>query len=247
MIAFLRTIIYEPLYNVLIFLVDIIPGGSIALAVIILTVLIKVILFPLNKKAIISQIKLKQLEPELNKIKQDFPDKQEQSQKTMEFYKKNKVSPFSSCLPMLIQLPVILSLYYVFINGIDLNSEIIYSFTSIPDVVNSTVFGFGDIGDRSIFFALLAGVSQFFQARIVSARSQTPEGGDQNSIQAKIGKSMQMQMKYVFPIIIVVIAFNLSAAVALYWVVNNVITIVQELLIKRKLEEKMLNVEIVNQ
>ncbi|MEZ4113904.1 MAG: YidC/Oxa1 family membrane protein insertase [Candidatus Paceibacterota bacterium] len=83
-------IFYEPIYNALVFLVDIIPGGDIGLAIILLTLIIKFILLPLHRKAIVSQIKLKQIEPKINEIKEKYTDKQEQAAKTLNYTNKKR-------------------------------------------------------------------------------------------------------------------------------------------------------------
>lgn len=236
MIQFFRTIFFEPLYNLLVHLISIIPGGSVGLAVIIITVLVKAILFPFNVKTVISQIQLKKIQPEIDAIKEKTQDKVEQARQTMELYKKYKVSPFSGCLPVLIQIPVILSLYYVFFQGINFNPDILYSSVSIPETMKTTFFG-ADMAGRSVGLALLAGITQFFQISIVNKRSPIQKG---EGIQAQIGKSLQFQMKYILPVFIAFIALRLSGAIALYWVVNNLVTIAIELYITRKYQEKPL-------
>src|SRR3989344_3332727 len=113
MIAFFKTIIYIPLYNILILILNInwIDAG---LAAVILTVLVKMILYPVAKKSIITQAKMKEKGGELSLIKEKYKDKQEQAVKVMEFYKTNKINPFSSILTIIIQIPIIFSLYYIF-------------------------------------------------------------------------------------------------------------------------------------
>jgi len=237
MIEFFKTIFYKPLYNFLIHLIAILPGGSVGLAIIIITVLVKLVLLPFNIKTVVSQIQLKKLQPELQKIKEDTTDKTEQAKKTMEIYKKYGVSPFSGCLPILIQIPVIISLYYVFFQGLNFDTSLFYSSVSAPETINNFFFG-ADLGGKSLVLAILAGVSQYFQISIVSKRSAQDTGG--TGMQAQIGKSLQFQMKYILPIFIVFIAYRISGAVALYWIVNNVFTIILELLIAKKYQDKPL-------
>src|SRR3989338_5212743 len=112
MIAFLKTIIYTPLYNGLLVILDILPIADIGIAVIILTVLVKVILYPLAKKTSVTQLQMKEKQPELEALKEKYKNnRQEQALKIMEFYKKYKINPFSSFFTILIQIPIIYSLY----------------------------------------------------------------------------------------------------------------------------------------
>lgn len=236
MIQFFRTIIFKPLYNLLVHLIGILPGGSVGLAVILITILVKIILLPFNIKTVVSQIQLKKLQPELDAIKKENLDRTVQAQKTMALYKKYGVSPFSGCLPLLIQIPVIISLYYVFFQGLTFDPELLYAGVSIPENVNTSFFG-ADLGGSSIVLAVLAGISQYFQIAIVNKRNPQPEG---TGFQAQIGKSLQFQMKYILPVFIVFIAYRLSGAIALYWIVNNIVTIVMELIIVKKYQNKPL-------
>src|SRR5260221_14464673 len=105
-------ILYHPLINALALLVSIIPGGDVGIAVIILTILVKIILFPLSQRSIESQAQMSILAPELNKIKTSGASKEEQAKLTFELYKQHKTNPFSGCLLVLVQIPIIFALYY---------------------------------------------------------------------------------------------------------------------------------------
>ncbi len=234
--------VYEPLYNGLIFLVDTVPRADVGIAVILLTIAVKIILLPLAYKASLMQQKIRQVTPEINEIKKKYTDKQEQTLKTLELYKKYNIRPFSSVLVMFVQIPVIFGLYWVFFKGglPAVNTEILYSFVSVPvSAPNMMFIGFFDMAGRSILFALIAGVTQFLLSRITlpkpAPKSKNP------SLKEDLAHSMHLQMKYVMPIIIAVISYTISAAIALYWATSNIFAIVQELLIRkhaRKLEEQ---------
>ena len=234
-----NTIFYEPLYNLLVFLINVVPWGDVGIAVIVLTVIVKLILFPLSQKAVRSQIKLKELNPKLEQIKKDYANnKEEQARKTFELYKNEKVNPFSGCLVLLIQLPVIFALYYVFLRGLSFAPEHLYSFVSIPEIVSSKLFGLIEMHGKSIVLALLAGATQFVQARLATPISSPSDDADKDSFQAQFAKSMQLQMKYVLPVFIAIVSYQISAAVALYWATSNLFTIFQEIYIRRKLERE---------
>lgn len=242
-----NTIFYEPIYNALVFLVNVTPGGDIGLAIILLTIIIKFILLPLHRKAIVSQIRLKQLEPKINEIKEKYKDKQEQAAKTFELYKQEKINPLSGCLPILIQLPIIFALYKVFLNGFDFTSiENLYSFVKAPDVVNINFLGVFDLGARNLFLAVLAGITQYFQIDLAVKRN--PAVKNDGSMQANISNMMSKQMRFVMPVFVGFISYQISGAIALYWSVNNIFTTVQEVLINRKMAKKqeVLQAEIIN-
>ncbi len=242
MIYLWDTFLYGPLLNALAFLVSIVPGGDVGIAVIILTLFVKIILFPLSQRSIESQIKMNLLAPELKKIKDSGVSKEEQAKQTFELYKQHKTNPFSGCLLVLIQIPIIFALYYVFWKGINPESGLLYSFINTPDNINMVFLGILDIGQRSLILAIFAGISQYFQAFLMPK----PVLSDKvtTSFQENFSKSMQTQMKYVFPFVVAFIAYSVSGAVALYWITSNIFAIGQQIYANKK---KKLALEIVGQ
>jgi len=234
-----NTIFYEPLYNALFFIVNLIPGGDIGIAIIILTLIVKFVLYPLSKKSITSQVKMKELEPEIRKIKEEHKEKSEQAKQTFALYKKYKINPMSGCLPILIQLPIIFALYWVFYKGLNGVAGPLYSFVSMP-VYNINFLGLVDMNGHSIIIALIAGVFQFFQAKISSPKTApTAPSSGKPSFQDDLAKSMGWQMKYFLPVFIAFIAYKVSAAVALYWAASNIFSVIQELIVRRKLAKNL--------
>src|SRR3989344_4971866 len=130
------TLLYKPLINALAFVVSIVPGGDMGLAVILLTIFVKIVLFPFSQKAIKNQAAMSMMAPELDKIKKSGVSKEEQAKLTFELYKKHKTNPFSGCLLVLIQIPIIFALYYVFFKGINFESGLLYSFVQAPEHAN---------------------------------------------------------------------------------------------------------------
>ncbi len=227
------TILYKPFVNILALLVSFIPGGDVGFAVIILTLLVKTALIPLSQRSIESQAKMKLLEPEMKKIKTGGATKEEQAKQTMELYKKYKTNPFSGCLLVLIQIPIILALYYAFYKGIKFDGGLLYSFVHIPAKINMVFIGLVDLGQKSLVLAILAGVSQFLQAHYMP-KSLPSSSSDKSSFQESFAQSMQMQMKYFLPILIVFIAYRISGVVALYWITSNMFTVVQQIYASKK-------------
>src|ERR1035437_146759 len=140
-----NTILYKPFVNVLALLISVIPGGDVGIAIIILTLLVKTALIPLSQRSIESQAKMKLLEPEMKKIKTSGATKEEQAKQTMELYKKHKTNPFSGCLLVFIQIPIIFALYYVFYKGINFDSSFLYPFIHIPAHLHTNFLGFLDV------------------------------------------------------------------------------------------------------
>ncbi len=227
-----NALLYKPFVNVLAFLVSIIPGGDMGVAVIILTLLVKTALFPLSQRSIESQAKMKLLEPEIAKIKAGGASKEEQAKQTFDLYKKYKTNPFSGCLLIFIQIPIIFALYYVFYKGIKFDEGVLYSFIHAPLHVNNIFLGLVDLSGKSMVLAVLAGVSQFLQAHYMP--KSAPSVGGKGNFAESFGKSMQMQMKYVFPFLIAFFAYSISGAVALYWIVSNLFAVGQQIYSNKK-------------
>ncbi len=240
MIAFFKTIIYIPLYNVLILLLNI-PWVDAGLAAVILTVLVKVILYPLAKKSTIAQAKMKEKEGELAVIKEKYKDKQEQAVKTMEFYKTNKINPFSSILTILIQIPVIFSLYYIFFkSGLpSIDTGMLYSFIKAPAAVSMIFLGFVDVSQKSVVLAALAAVTSFWQMHLASKAIKTdqskPSFAKAMAGREDFSQMMSKQMKYTMPLIVFFISWKISAIVALYWLVSNLVGIAQDVYVRKQM------------
>lgn len=249
MINLWNTFLYEPIYNALIFIINNVTFGDVGFAIVIVTILVKVILFPLTKKSARSQILMKKMEPEIKKIKQDYPNKEEQAKKTLELYKKYGTNPFSGCLVVLLQMPVIFALYYVFYKGLKVDESLIYSFIQIPTTLSTNFLGVFELGEKSLFLGVLTGLSQFIQGYLSSPvkNKQVEIIKDTDSIkdkktdfQEQLSDSMQMNVRYILPVFIGFIAWKISAAVALYWTVSNIFTILQEWYIRRKLSKNVI-------
>ena len=238
-----NTILYQPLLNGLIFLVSIVPYGDIGLAVIILTLLVKVILFPFAHKSIKTQRRMKEVEPEIKKIKEKYnKDKQEQARKVMELYQTHNLNPFSGCLFFIIQMPLIIALYWVFWKGLSngVDAELLYSFIPVPESVNFNFLGFIDMTGKSYFLAALAGISQYFQLQL-SLPPVPPKNESTGSLKEEFTRNFTLQMKYMFPVFVFFISYTISAPVALYWAVSNIFMIAHELVVRRRAQEITMN------
>ena len=229
--------LYQPLYNGLVFFISVVPWGDIGIAVIVLTLLVRAVLFPLSHKSTKSQIKMKEIEPEIKEIKEKHKDKQEQAKKVMELYQKHGLNPFSGCLFILIQMPVIIALYWVFFRGLaaGFDESALYSFITIPESYNFYFLGFIDMLGKSFLLAIAAGISQYFQMSLsVPKLEQDVSRIGKSSLQNDLMKSLNMQMRYGLPVFVFIISYTISAAVALYWLTSNLFSIAHELYVRKK-------------
>lgn len=237
--SFWFSYIYNPLHNLLAIILHTVPFGDVGLAVILMTLIVRVALFPLSKKSIVSQIKLRTLEPEINRIKQENSDKQIQAQKTFDLYKKEGVNPFSGCLLMILQIPIIIGLFRVFKQGLVFTPDSLYSFVSYPVPFRMEFLGFLDLSSKSIVLAILVGLSQFFVAKLTQPSNRNLVNQNTNqSFQEEFAKSMQFQMKYVFPLMMAFFSYVGTGVVALYFLTSNIVTFFQELYIRKQLGVK---------
>lgn len=235
-----HTTLYQPLFNLLIGLYDIIPYKDIGFAIIALTIIIKLVMWPLSRASLRSQRALQMLQPKINALKVTHKDDKEGLSKAMmELYKTEKVNPLSSCLPVLVQLPVLFALYAVLRAGIDASSlDALYQFVPNPGTINSNFLGLIDLGEKSIPLAILAGIFQFFQTKMLMARRppqdlRKKEGAKDEDMLAVMNKSMV----YFMPVITVVIGATLPGGLTLYWVAVNAFSIVQQWIVFRGIEK----------
>ncbi len=247
MISFLfNTIFYNPLYNGLIGLIDIIPGGDVGVATIILTCIVKFILFPLSKKATKTQLVMKQLEPELARLREKYgSNKEELARQTLEFYRINGLNPFASFFLVLLQLPVILALAFVFYRGglPIVHSELLYSFVHIPNFINTNFLGLFDITHSNLWLSIATGLAQFIQIRLsVPAYTKPTDPLKPGAFGDDLARSMNMQMRYVMPIFMFIVCLNLSGAIALYWITGSLFMIAQELYFRKTIKKNIVKV-----
>lgn len=234
-----QTFIYQPLYNALIWLVNVLPGAHFGLAIIALTVIIRLVLFPLSRKTIKNQIAQSKLQPYVQMIKQKVTDNTEQAKQIMELYKLNKSNPFAGCLVLIVQLPILFALYRVFTVGVHATADLLYPSITIPADFSTIFFGI-DLAQASIIMAILAGAAQFAQLSLMPMmRKQKSQKvvvsdamSDQEKMQAKATNMMQNSMRFILPVMIIFFAWKLPAAVALYWMTSTLFVVFQEIAVR---------------
>jgi YidC/Oxa1 family membrane protein insertase len=231
--------IYKPLYNGLILLSDFAPFLDAGVLIIIFTIIVKLVLFPLSRKAVRTQAVMKLVEPQMKELKEKYKDdKQKQALETMKLYKEKQINPFSSMLLLFIQLPIIFALYRIFSSTgfSSVDSSILYSFVKAPLDVNLFFLGLIDVTHKSVIMALLAAVSQYFQIKL--SVPNAPKKTENPSFQDDFARSMHVQMKYILPVMIFFISSNVAAALAIYWTTSNLFMIGQELYIRKQLAKE---------
>ncbi|OGY44533.1 MAG: hypothetical protein A2729_01745 [Candidatus Buchananbacteria bacterium RIFCSPHIGHO2_01_FULL_39_14] len=236
MLQLFNLILFQPLFNLLIFLYNFIPGHDLGLAIIILTVIIKLILYPLAQQSLKSQKALQELQPKLDSLKKQFGhDKEKLAKEMMVLYKQEKVNPLSSCLPLLIQLPFLIAVYRVFASGLDPeNLKWLYPFVTSPQTINAISFGFLDLAKPNLVLAVLTGLAQFWQSKMLIVGR--PPKGMSGAKDEQMMAMMNKQMLYFMPVFTVLISVRLPSGLVLYWLVMTLLTIFQQHFIFKKLK-----------
>lgn len=227
-------VLYVPMLNLLVLFYSFMPGQDLGLAIIALTLLIRLILHPSYANSLKAQHDIQKIQPFINKIREDLKDDPaKQSQAIMEVYKEHKVSPLGSCLPLLIQLPIVLALYRVFIAGLDSASLVhLYSwFPNPPEVLHTIFLGSIDLAQPSIYLAITAGLSQFWQSWLTQKNNKSTT----QTLPAMMNPQI---IGYVFPFITVIIALTLPAALSLYWTASTLIMGLQQILIYQSFKKQ---------
>lgn len=233
MSGFFYTALYQPLLNALVLLYNYLPGGDFGVAVIALTVLLRVALYPLGMRTALTQKKMALIQPQVKEIQERFKNnRDEQARALFALYKKEKVSPFLNILPVLAQIPIMIALYQIFLRGIDVaNLHGLYSFVAKPETINTTFLGILNLRSRSFVVAFLAGGMQFLQTKQMSSQSPKP----QNS--SDMASVIQKQMMFFLPVLTISIVSGMPSVVGLYWIVSSVLAILQQWYVARALKK----------
>ena len=220
--------------------VALVPGSDVGVAVILLTITIRLILLPFSLSAARTQRAMKTLEPKIKELKEKHKgNKEKEAVETLALYRESHVNPFASILTVFIQIPVLLALYWVFRYEpfSTINTALLYAFTPIPHAISLKFLGLISVVGKSLTLAVAAGISQFLQAHMALAGTMAPSQG---SSPGDFQRVMGMQLKYVFPFLIGIISYTTSGAVALYFMTTNLAGVLQEWHVKRSLNKESL-------
>ncbi|MCF7843975.1 YidC/Oxa1 family membrane protein insertase [Candidatus Gracilibacteria bacterium] len=231
-----HTLFYEPVYNLLVVVLTFVPLHDIGAAIVLVTLIVKFFLLPLNLSALRTQYLMKRLEPEMNKIKELQKTKPQEASKMMiDLYIKEGVNPFASIFTVILQIPIFFALYFVFSKGLFSDPESLYSFVSFPEKLHTLAFGLFDVTQKNIPIAVLVGLSSYILARRQTVEMVSKKEKHEESFQDHFMKSMRIQLLYVLPIIIGVSSAVLPSALGLYWFTSNVVGYAQDVYMKNKL------------
>lgn len=237
--SFFHAVFYDPIYNALVALVSFIPGSDVGIAIILITILIRLVLLPFSLSAARTQRAMKIIEPKIKELKEKYKDdKEKEALETLALYREEKVNPFASILMVFIQIPVLLALYFVFYHEPfpAINIARLYPFTPVPGMASLEFLGLISVAGKSLVLAFLAGLTQFFQAHAaLSGTMKPPEG---TGMQADFQRIMGLQLKYVFPFLIGTISYTTSGAIALYFITTNLVGVLQEMYVRRALSKE---------
>lgn len=219
-----------PMVWALNFFYSIIPNYGVA--IILLTILVRLIFWPLTRKSTEGMKKMQEIQPLLKELQAKFKDNpQRLQQETWALYREKQVNPMSSCLPMLIQIPIFIALFNVLRSMVELRYA---SFLWIPDLSEpehlfASVFPFGGL---NILPLLMAG-TMFLQSKL------TPSAGDKNQ---------QRMMTVFMPLMMLFMFYNFASALSLYWTVSQALSILQMWLMRREtqMKQKALEPEVID-
>lgn len=248
---FFNELVYRPIYNLIIFIYNVLPGHDFGMAIILATVLVKMLLVPLSRKQIESQKKMQELQPKMKEIQEKYKnDKEKQSRMMLELYKENKANPFSGCLPMVLQLVFLIAIYRVLFNisKDGAAAEGLYSFIYNPGAVRHMFLGFLDLSvpanihDFSahnltrLLLVIAAAAAQFFQTKMLMAKAEAKKAESKKSKEPDFAQMMSQQMLFLAPLMTLLIGLRFPSGLALYWLVSTVFMIFQQLYLQRESE-----------
>jgi len=235
-----HAVFYNPIYNALVALVAFVPGSDVGVAIILLTIVIRLVLLPFSLSAARTQRAMKILEPKIKELKEKHKgDKEKEALETLALYKEAKVNPFASILTVFIQIPVLLALYFVFLYEpfTTINTLRLYPFTPIPGAISLQFLGFIAVMGKSLTLAILAGVTQFMQAHLALSGTMKPSD-TATGMQGDFQRVLSLQLKYVFPFLIATISYTTSGAIALYFITTNLAGSLQEWYVRKTLSSE---------
>lgn len=258
MMAFLTAIIYQPLYNVLLFFYSIIPDFGIS--IILLTLLVRFALVPIYKKQLATQKTMQILQPKIKALNEKYKNNKEQQTKAlMELYKEHKANPFSGCLPIIVQMFFLFGIFRVLTN-ISKDGGVVsvidkYSFIGSPEKINTLFLGFIDLASTNaiylktffhdislvitsnpshVLLAILAAVAQYFQTKMMMANQPAQKTENSDSQQPDIAQMMSKQMLVIGPLLTLYMGIQFPAGLALYWLTGTLFMLIQQVMLEKK-------------
>jgi YidC/Oxa1 family membrane protein insertase len=243
------TFVYKPIYNLLVLTYNVIPFHDFGIAIIVVTIFIKLLLVPLSKKQIESQKKMQELQPKIKEVQNKHKnDKEKQSQALMELYKTHKANPLSGCLPLVVQLVFLIAIYRVLFNiskaGLSIDAAGLYPFVNNPGQINHYFLGIVNLASTlnlsqlslaslpHLILVVAAAASQYFQTKMLMQSSTAAPAS--TGKEADFAQIMSKQMLFLGPLLTLFIGIKFPAGLALYWLVSTVFMIVQQQMLQKQ-------------
>lgn len=237
--VFFHSFIYQPVYNILVFFYNVVPGHDFGVAIILTTLLIKTLFIPLSQKQIESQKKMQELQPKIKELQKKYKDdKEKQTKAIMELYKEHKANPLSGCLPLIVQLIVLIAIYRVIINishaGFSISSADLYAFVTNPGAVKHLFLNFIDLTKPNYVFAALSALAQYYQTKMLFQRQNEGKSVEKTADEPDFASIMNKQMLYLGPGITFFIGVTFPAALSLYWLFSTLFMIFQQRILAQR-------------
>jgi YidC/Oxa1 family membrane protein insertase len=235
MIYLYQQILYRPILNLLVFFYQTIAFHDLGIAIILVTLFIRIILYPFFHTGAKQQMLMQRIQPKIKEIQTKHKDDRDQQAKAlMELYKEHGVNPFSGILLLIIQIPILLTFYWVIRSGVG-SAQLtgLYSFIVAPHSINTIFLGFIDLAKPNFILIIAAALAQYFQAKLAIYRAPGSSAGTLSQAE-KIAR----QMVFVGPVITILVFYNFPAALGLYWLMTSLFSAVQQYFVNKQLVKK---------
>ncbi|MGD1002993.1 MAG: YidC/Oxa1 family membrane protein insertase [Minisyncoccia bacterium] len=235
MIYLYQQILYRPILNLLVFFYQTIAFHDLGIAIILVTLFIRIILYPFFHTGAKQQMLMQRIQPKIKEIQTKHKDDRDQQAKAlMGLYKEHGVNPFSGILLLIIQIPILLTFYWVIRSGVGTAQLTgLYSFITAPHSINTIFLGFIDLAKPNFVLILAAALAQYFQAKLAIYRAPGNTAGALSQAE-KIAR----QMVFVGPVITILVFYNFPAALGLYWLMTSLFSVVQQYFVNKHLIKK---------
>jgi len=219
----------QPLFNVLIFVYNVIPTHDLGGAVVLLVALVRLMLWPLFENATKSQLLVSKIQPDIQRIQREFKsDQVRQTQELLALYKQYGFNPFASFAALLVQLPVLFALYRVFFTGIgQARFDWLYAWVANPGHLNTMFLGLVDLAKPSTPFVGIAGILLAVQVFMMARKQKTSQKSSQQAV--------SRAMLWMSPILTIVILIPLPSVITLYMAATTIVSIGQQYFIEQRM------------
>ncbi|MBP9711264.1 MAG: membrane protein insertase YidC [Candidatus Pacebacteria bacterium] len=230
-----ETLLIAPLYNAFVFLIGVVPGGDVGLAIILLTLIVRAIFYPAFTASIRTQMGMQAAQPELDEINRKYKDDPKtRTERTLALFREKKIRPLAGLLALFIQIPIFIALYLVFFReGLpNIETSLLYTFVSTPANVQTNFLGMLDLlSMHNLILTALVGATQYVVTRLSLSRTPTKASTPEKEMAHRMQRNL---MLYMLPGLMTVLTYTFPAGVGLYFLTGNLVSIAQEWYIKRQ-------------